>query len=287
LLRRRAASGYYPGVPYAPVNAIDLYYEEYGNGFPVVLVHGAGGNHLSWWQQVPALSRHHRCVTLDQRGWGLSHDADDGGPEAFVGDLLALLDHLEIDGAVLIGQSMGGYSCLGAALAQPQRVKGLLFANTFAGMRREVWLAASDDLREGARAIWDRRRANGVKRALAPEFARRHKERAFLYKQIRLLNEHGPNRLDAASQVQRFRALERPTDTSATREQLAALTMPVLFVGGEHDEVMPVPLMEIAQSLVPGSRMMVVPGTGHSVYFEAPEIFNDVALEFVQSCLNV
>jgi 3-oxoadipate enol-lactonase len=274
-------------MPYAPINGIDLYYEEHGKGFPVVLAHGAGGNHLSWWQQVPALSRHHRCVTFDHRGWGLSHDADDGGPEVFIDDLIALLDHLEIEQAVLIGQSMGGYSCLGVALAQPQRVKGLLLANTFAGMRREVWLAASEELREGARAIWDRRRADGVKRALAPEFPRRHRERAFLYKQIRLLNEHGPNRLDATSQVQRFRALERPTDTSATREQLAALAMPVLFVGGEHDEVMPVSLMEIAHSLVPNSRMTVVPGTGHSVYFEAPEIFNDVALEFIQSCVNV
>jgi 3-oxoadipate enol-lactonase len=274
-------------MPYAPVNGIDLYYEDHGKGFPVVFAHGAGGNHLSWWQQVPALSRHYRCITYDHRGWGLSEDRDDRGPEAFVDDLRALLDHLEIAEAVLAGQSMGGYSCLSIALSEPARVKGLLLANTFAGMRREVWLAASEEKREGARAIWDRRRANGVKRALAPDFARRHKERAFLYKQIRLLNEHGPNRLDSAHQVQRFRALERQLETSASREQLAALPMPVLFIGGEHDEVMPVSLMEIAHSLLPDSRMIVVPATGHSVYFEAPEIFNDIALEFIQSCVNV
>ncbi|MEX0682711.1 MAG: alpha/beta hydrolase [Dehalococcoidia bacterium] len=274
-------------MPFAPINGIELYYEEYGRGFPLVLAHGAGGNHLSWWQQVPALSRHFRCITYDHRGWGLSHDTGDVGPESFVADLAALLDHLEIEAAVLAGQSMGGLSCLGVALAQPERVRGLLMANTFAGMRREVWLAAPDDKREAVRAVWDRRRADGIKRALAPEFSRLHKDRTFLYKQIRILNEAGPNRLDSTRQVQRLRALERTPETGATLERLAAMPMPVLFLGGEHDEVMPVSLMEIAHSLIPDSQFVVVPGAGHSVYFEAPEIFNHVALEFFQSCPNV
>jgi len=279
-------AGYHPAMPYAPINGIELYYEEHGKGFPVVLAHGAGGNHLSWWQQVPVLSRHYRCITFDHRGWGLSHDTDDHGPERFIDDLRALLDHLEIEQAVLIGQSMGGLSSLGVALSQPERIRGLLMANTFAGMRREVWLASSDDKREAVRAVWERRRSDAVKRALAPEFSRQHKDRAFLYKQIRMLNEHGPNRLESARQVTRLRALER-TEVGASLEQLANMPMPVLFLGGEHDEVMPVSLMEIAHSLVPSSRMIVVPGAAHSVYFEAPEIFNHVALEFLESCANV
>jgi len=261
-------------MPFAAVNGIDLYYEEYGEGTPIILAHGAGGNHLSWWQQVPVLSRHWRTITFDHRGWGLSHDTDDRGPAAFIEDLRALLDHLEIEEAVLAGHSMGGYSCLGLALAQPGRIKGLLMSNTFAGMRREVWLAASDDQRQAVRLIWERRSTEKIKRVLAPAFSRQHKDRAFLYKQIRLLNENGPNRLDRARQVQRLRALERP----------AALPMPVLFLGGEHDEVFPVSLMEIARTLVPDSRMVVVPGAGHSIYFEAPDTFNELAHEFAESC---
>jgi len=274
-------------MPYAPVNGIEIYYEEGGKGFPIVLAHGAGGNHLSWWQQVPEYSRHHRVITFDHRAWGLTLDTDDRGPAAFIDDLRGLLDHLEIDQAVLVGQSMGGLTCLGVALAWPERVKGLVMANTFAGMRREVWLAASEDHRNDVRIVWEKRRNGGIKRALAPEFSKRHRERAFLYKQIRLLNEHGPNRLQTDAQVQRLRALERAPDTGATRERLAALPMPVLFIGGEHDEVMPVSLMEIAHSLIPSSRMVVVPGTAHSVYFETPELFTQVTLEFAQSCLNV
>jgi pimeloyl-ACP methyl ester carboxylesterase len=235
---------------------------------------------------VPALAKHFRVVTYDARGWGLSYDTDDKGPEAFIDDLRGLLDALEVDHALLGAQSMGGLACLGVAMAQPERVRGLLLANTFAGMRRAVWLASTDGHKEEVRAIWERRRSEGSKRVLAPSWSQANRDKAFLYKQIRLLNEHGPNRLDSARQVLRLRALER-TDVGADPEQLAALPMPVLFIGGELDEVMPVSLMEIAKSLIPGAQMHVVPGAAHSVYFEAPDVFNAYALEFFQNCVNV
>jgi len=270
-------------MPFLENNGARIYFEEHGKGFPVVFAHGAGGNHLSWWQQVPVFSRRYRSITFDHRGWGISIDESDAGPAAFVSDLATLLDHLEIEQAFLIGQSMGGATCLGVAQAQPERVRGLVMSNTFAGMRREVWLASDEKLREGARSVWERRRADGVKRALAPGFAHANRERAFLYKQIRLLNEHGPNRLQTQQQVLRFRALERSADTSATVATLAKMMTPVLFIGGEHDEVMPVALMEIAAGLVPGAKMAVAPGAGHSVYFEQPETFNHLVLDFFAS----
>jgi 3-oxoadipate enol-lactonase len=288
LLKVAASSArqYYPNtMPYAHINGINLYYEEHGKGFPIVFAHGAGGNHLSWWQQIPHFSRRFRCIAFDHRGWGLSLDPDDLGPASFVSDLTALLDYLGIDQALLTGQSMGGLTCLGIALARPERVSGLVMANTFAGMRREVWLAANEGLRDSARSIWDRRRQDGVKRALAKDFALHHRERAFLYRQIRMLNETPPGRPTTDSLIMRLRALERDPATSATLEQLRDLQVPILFIGGEHDEVMPVALMEIAASLVPRSRLVVVPGADHSVYFEAPDIFNHVVLEFAASCV--
>ena len=265
----------------AAVNGIDLYYEEHGAGPAVVFAHGAGGNHLSWWQQVPVFSRKYRCVTFDHRGWGLSLDGQEPGPAAFVEDLRGLLDHLGIERAALVAQSMGGLTCLGFTIAYPQRVWALVMGNTFAGMRREVWLAAAEELRTKAHAVWDRRRRDGVRRALAPGFARREREKAFLYRQIRLLNEEGPNRLRTEEQVMRARALERDPHVAADREALATIRAPVLFIGGEHDEVMPPSLMEVARHLIPGAQMVVAPGAGHSVYFEQPDTFNRIALEFL------
>jgi 3-oxoadipate enol-lactonase len=271
-------------VPTAKFDDIELYYQEYGKGFPVVFAHGAGGNHMSWWQQVPVFSRQYRCITFDHRGWGLSLDGDDRGPAAFTADLKALMDYLELDEAFLVGQSMGGLTCLGVTLAEPRRIRGLVMANTFAGMRREVWLASDEGLRASVQSIWQRRRDGGVKRALSRDFASNDRERAFLYKQIRMLNEEGPNRLQTESQVQRLRALERTPDIGATRESLSALATPVLFIGGEHDEVMPVSLMKIACSLIPKAEMEVIPGCGHSAYFERPEVFNKLVLDFFASC---
>ena len=59
-------------MPFASINGVDLCYESHGSGPAIVFAHGRGGNHLSWWRQVPAFSANHRCVTFDQRGWGLS-----------------------------------------------------------------------------------------------------------------------------------------------------------------------------------------------------------------------
>ena len=274
-------------MPTIEINGASIYHEEQGKGFPVIFVHGAGGNHMSWWQQVPEFSRHYRTVTYDQRGWGLSLDADGAGPSALVRDLEALLDHLGIEETFLVAQSMGSLACVGLTLVNPARVKGLVLANTFAGMRREVWLASSDDVRQSVRDIWERRQADSVKRALSREFSSRHRHLAFLYKQIRLLNEHGPNQHHAGTRIDRYRALERSGELAFTREQMAALATPVLFIGGEHDDVMPVVLMEVAKGMIPDARMVVAPGAGHSVYFEQPETFNHIVSEFLVECLRM
>jgi len=65
-------------MPKAQINGIELYYEVHGNGPAVVCAHGAGGNHLSWWQQVPVLTPRYRCVIFDHRGFGQSLDSPNG-----------------------------------------------------------------------------------------------------------------------------------------------------------------------------------------------------------------
>jgi pimeloyl-ACP methyl ester carboxylesterase len=95
-----------------------LYYEDTGGDAPAVLfLDGAGGNHLSWWQQVPAFAEEYRCLTVDQRGFGQAPDVADGpGPAALATDALALLDHLGIARAGVIAQSMGGWAAVGLAV---------------------------------------------------------------------------------------------------------------------------------------------------------------------------
>lgn len=96
----------------------DLHYQLHGEGALITFLHGSGGNHLSWWQQIPELRQHYRCLLLDLRGYG--HSVCDAPPteaQVFSNDLRALLDHLNVPSTHLVGQSIGGHYALRFALA--------------------------------------------------------------------------------------------------------------------------------------------------------------------------
>lgn len=249
-------------MPKAPVNGIELYYESTGDGPAVVFAHGKGGNHLSWWQQVPLFSKWYTCVTFDHRGFGGSLPPPDGpGREAFVDDLLALLDYLEIGEAFLVAQSMGGLTCLGFALSHPERTRGLVLADTTGGIGEDSVVGML------------RRRQDPedlMLRALSSGFRQREPVKAFLYREINFMNP--PRELEPNG----FTSGEGPKAAD-----LADVRVPTLLIVGAEDIVMPPDVMELSQQLIPGSRLEVVADAGHSVYFEQPEIFNNLVLEFV------
>lgn len=236
-----------------------LHYQEYGEGPCVVFLHGSGGNHLSWWQQVPALSRHYRCLVLDLRGFGLSHAAPPRDPAVFGDDLRLLLDHLNIARAHVVGQSIGGHYALRFALAHPQRVNGLVLADTLAGIADKRIAAAKAAAGPIPEIL--------LERALGKEFRSRSENLTFLYQTIERLNhaDHPPETLV-------------PADVDA--ESLAALKTPTLFLVGEHDPVAPATAVSIAASMVAGAEFKLIADCGHSAYFEQPAAFNRALLEF-------
>jgi 3-oxoadipate enol-lactonase len=251
-------------MPKTGVNGIDLYYEVHGDGPAIVFAHGAGGNHLSWWQQVPVFARQYRCVTFDHRGFGQSADVPDGpGSQAFVEDLKQLLDHLRIERAALVAQSMGGRTCLGFTLAYPDRVQALVMADTTGGFAD----ARMAQLRtEGEVAMSG---PNPPPRTYARHFPQEQPTQAFLYEQIRALNP--PRR-------------ETPAP-GPTAEQVRALQTPTLLIVGEHDVIAPPAVMKMFQTYIPHARLAEVAGAGHSVYFEKPEAFNRTVLEFFKEVI--
>jgi pimeloyl-ACP methyl ester carboxylesterase len=260
-------------VPIAAVNGINLYYETHGSGDEVfVFAHGAGGNHMSWWNQVPAFKERGRVVTFDHRAFGQSADTNALGAGAFVDDLEGLLGHLGVSKATLIAQSMGGRSAMGFTLRHPERVKALVMADTVLGIR-DLVMAEMDEATKSQIDAARRERAttNAPTNtwALGPIFRQRNPGGAFLYQQIADLN---PPR-DA-----NFLSGGEPP---VTRDQLATLSMPILWLVGEDDALMPPAMLRAAHRLTPGSRLAVVPECGHSVYFEAPGAFNATVMDFL------
>ena len=256
-----------PGVTHhrARVNGVELHYESAGTGPAVVLCHGVGGNHMSWWQQAPVFSRRYRCITLDQRGFGESHlPPEAAGAEAFADDVAALLEHLGESSAFLVGQSMGGRTVLNFARRHGERLRAMVFSATLANIRTE----ALDRMRQEVRASLPEDR---LEAALASRVWEERPQMGYLFQLIRSRNPARPKKF-----------LWRDNATGARPEEIAGITTPALFIVGEEDRIAPPHAVEEAYRLFPNARLVRVPRAGHSVYFEQPEAFNEAVLKFLE-----
>ena len=128
-------------MPTANVNDLNVYYESYGNGFPLVFAYGIGGNTTEWEPQIPSFSQRYRFIAWDPRGHGKSDSpahADQYTQEIFAQDLKGLLDHLGIQQAYVGGLSMGGGIATRFTILHPQRVAALLIIDSFSASGMET-----------------------------------------------------------------------------------------------------------------------------------------------------
>lgn len=248
-------------MPFMVKDGFRLYYEDTGGAGPTLLfLHGAGGNHLSWWQQVPVFAEEYRCVTMDQRGFGQSPDVPGGpGPAALATDTLALLDHLGIARAAVVAQSMGGWAAVGAAVQAPERFWAIVLANTVGNLSNTEISALRGKLAAASPprppVLWQA--------ALGETFRKAHPVPTFLYAQIAGLN--APLPADFRDQLGR---LATPV------ERYAATQVPTMFLTSDEDGLIWPELSEKVHKHVPGSRFERVGAAGHSTYFERPDVFN-------------
>lgn len=112
-------------------NGAKLFYEVTGEGLPLIFTHGASWNHYQWNKQVNYFKNHYKVITWDVRGHGYSSLPEGPvNPETFSADLVALMNYLNLENAVLCGLSMGGHISLQTAIRYPEKVKGLILIGT-------------------------------------------------------------------------------------------------------------------------------------------------------------
>ena len=250
----------------AESHGVEIYFEATGEGPAVVFAHGAGGNHLSWWQQVPHFAKRWRAITFDHRGFGRSVcAADEFVPERFPDDVCAVLDAEGVERAALVCQSMGGWTGLGLAVRRPERVRALVLCSTPGGV-------ASRKAAEARRRIQERLRREGLTggAAVAADYAERAPEMNFLYGQI-----SGTNPGLARD------ALGRLGQTRVEAEQLEGYRVPTLLLACEHDVLFPPEAIHEVALQIPGAEVYDFKGVGHSSYFEDPATFNRVVGAFL------
>jgi 3-oxoadipate enol-lactonase len=248
----------------------EIHYEVTGNGPPIIFAHGLGGNHLSWWQQIAHFAPHHTCVAFAHRGFPPSSAVPgERAPDAYADDLAALIRELKLEQVALVGQSMGGWTCLEYALREPKNVRALVMAAT-SGTLDYTKLADGPDAAEVA--DWMRRAPRELAKltvhpAAGERMAREQPALAHLYQQISDMSEPA-FRENVRKRLQELRVREP--------RLLGELPMPVLFITGDEDWVFPPAAGPELAKLAPKGRAVRVPAAGHSVYFERAARFNEL-----------
>jgi pimeloyl-ACP methyl ester carboxylesterase len=256
-------------MPYARNGKVNIYYESYGAGEPLVLAHGAGGNAACWWQQIPYFSSRFRVIAFDHRNFARSPcPKEEIGIEHFIGDLKAILDAEEIESTSLICQSLGGWTGLGLTLDSPERVNALVMSHTPGGISNAEIESERNEAMKNLPPLTE----PFAHWALAPDFHRKNPEKANLYNQISAFN----TRFNIEELLQ---SMWKPLDASLFEHY----STPTLFVTAEQDQIFPPGLIKKAAALVPGAVVEVLSDGGHSSYFEAPGLFNETVSGFLDS----
>ncbi|MBN9064405.1 MAG: alpha/beta hydrolase [Rhizobiales bacterium] len=254
-----------------------LAFEDNGSGAPIVFAHGLGGNYLSWWQQVAHFKTRYRCVAFAHRGFAPS-DAVRGAPDPndYADDLAALLDHLAIPRAVIVAQSMGGWTAVEFGLKYPDRVAGIVFACTTGSIdfsqSGHLKLGAMDEWRAFAEAEIAAGDAESVHRACGRRMATESPALHELYKEIDRLS------VGLAKDVvmSRLHAMRKRPPSDLDR-----IPAHKLFLTGGEDIVIPPCGVDAVARGAANARFVKVENAGHSVYFEHASQFNDAVDAFL------
>jgi pimeloyl-ACP methyl ester carboxylesterase len=241
---------------YANVNDIKVYYEVYGAGEPLLLLHGNSGSIGNFLYQIPDLSKKYKVIAVDSRAQGKSTDSDKEISYALMAsDMSELIDKLHLGSVYVVGWSDGGNIGLELAFAHPDKVKKLI---TFgANYTHENWMAPPDSL------VMD---ANDPRILKTTLMLKQYKE--------------GMEKLSPVVKKKLSDLMEKYPNL--TVEQLKQIKVPVLVVVGDHDAINRDQTMSMFSSL-PHSQLFIVPGASHLAPAERPELINSEVLKFLST----
>lgn len=233
------------------LNGISLFVATYGKGEPVILLHGGAGNGDHFANQVTAFAAKFTVLVVDSRGHGRStKSAEPLSYAQMADDVVALMDHLKLPTASIVGWSDGGAVGLDLAIRHPTRVRKLVVVG------QNATLAGG----KGA----------GTTETFPAYFARCAADYAKL----------SPTPKDYKSLQQALRPMWR-TQPNYSDAQLSAITAPTLLLDGDHDEIVKADHLEHVAKVIPKAKLVFIPDASHFVMFQQPQAFNDAVLGFL------
>ncbi|MFK0088826.1 alpha/beta fold hydrolase [Pseudomonas sp. NPDC090755] len=247
-----------------------LHYEEYGQGDPLVLLHGLGSSCKDWEMQVPELARHYRVILMDIRGHGRSDKPRERySIAAFSADLLALLEQLQTGPVHLVGLSMGGMVGFQFAVDHPQWLRSLCIVNSAPEVKRRtrsdwIWWAKRWAM---ARLLSLEAIGKGLAARLFPK-----PEQAELRRKMAQRWATNDKRAYLAS----FDAIVG----WGVSERLGQIRCPTLVITADQDYT-PIQLKERYVRLIPQARLAVIEDSRHATPLDQPQVFNQTLLHFL------
>lgn len=246
----------------------DLWYQDTGGrGDPIVFLHPASGSCVMWEHQIPAVqAAGYRFIAYDRVGSGRSVLQANAQPGFVVDDLEALRRHLAFDRFHLLGTAAGGIVALDYALTFREHLRSLVIANTIGGMQDDEYLALGRRLRP------------------SPQFDELPQEFRELGPSYRAVNAEGTARwMELARQSRQSTPLSAPQTyrNRLTFALLETIRIPTLLITGDGDLYCPPSVLRLFAARMRGAETLVVPETGHSAYWEQPDIFNRAVVAFV------
>ncbi len=251
-----------------------LHVETTGEGTPLVLTHGLGDDCHFWDSCIEALAEHHRVVRWDVRGFGNSDKPP--GPydvNLFAADLQSIFDHLDIDRAHLVGLSMGGVISQRFLLDHPRRVRSATLAST------------SAEISEAAGANWQKLATRVESRGFGRVDASRSFAAAFAAANPEIVAASSAQ--TASNDPAAYAAAARAMSAYDMSAELRGTRVPCLILQGLDDQLTPPGGSVRMHRAVPHSRLLLIPGAGHSLPIENPLLFASTVLSFtgaVEAC---
>ena len=236
---------------YAEVNGIKMYYEEYGQGMPLVIIHGNGGNINIMGHQIQYFSKYYRCIIADSRAHGKSGIGTGRLTyEVMANDWAALLDQLKIDSAYVLGWSDGGILGLLLAIHHPKKVSKLA--------------AMGANLRPDTSAVY-----------------------SWTVPMLADMTRLTDSMIRIKNTSQNWEVMKKHLDLMINQphislSELRTITCPVLVMAGDKDVIREENTVEIYQN-IPKSHLCIFPGETHLIPISDPDLFNATVYKFLKN----
>jgi len=258
-------------MPRVPINGAHLNYEATGEGPALVLLHPNPFDHTIWRHQTARFSLWFQVIATDLRGYGRSDRVVSPSIRALGDDVAALLDHLGIAQAIVVGLSVGGIIAQEFAVDHPDRLRGLVVAGC-AASGAEIQRFMDARIEGYSEKPLEAYYLTHLRELTAPDFPSTRMG-AYLLETFR---EKAPT-LRREPLVSIYRAIK----AWSVKERLGQIRVPSLYVAGEHDPALAT--TRAASQLVPGAVFHQIPGAGHACCLEAPDEFDRLVLDFLRA----